>query len=77
MYIENRIRIYRAIHNLTQAELALKVGLSQTTIVQFEQGRSLPRIDKAIELANLFNISVAELFFEKGKNIPTRIPEGL
>jgi len=75
MHIENRIRVYRAMKNWSQAELAQRAGVSQTTIAQFEKGYSYPKIDTAISLANLFGISVIDLFFEQGKNPPVRMPD--
>jgi len=75
MYVENRIRVYRAIKGWSQEELAKKIGMAQTTIAKFEQGYSSPKIETAFELANLFGVSVTDLFFEKGKNPPVQIPD--
>ena len=57
----NKIKYLRGKANMTQAQLAQKVGVSQKAVAKWEVGRSLPRADKLVCLANALDSSVDEL----------------
>ncbi|PKL59248.1 MAG: transcriptional regulator [Methanomicrobiales archaeon HGW-Methanomicrobiales-4] len=70
--MKNRIRIYRAIHTLTQEELARMIGVTRKTVNSIEGGRYNPSIDVAYKMAKIFGITIEELFcFEEGEE-PSR-----
>lgn len=48
--------------NMSQKELADKLGVTQGAISQWENGISTPRIEKLIELAKLLGCSIDDLF---------------
>ena len=58
----NRIKIERAIHDLTQDDLAKKIGVSRQTINSIEKNRYVPSTVLALKLSKVFNKSVNELF---------------
>lgn len=58
----NRIKHYRTKLNLSQSELAARVGTSQQQIQRFEAGVLAPRIDVATKLAEALKISLPRLF---------------
>ncbi len=58
----NQIKVHRAINNLTQEELAAKIGVTRKTINTVENGRFVPSTVLAIRLARFFKIKVEELF---------------
>ena len=60
--MKNKIKIQRAIHNLTQDELARKIGVSRQTINTMESGKYIPSTALALKMAQLLGISVEELF---------------
>lgn len=60
--MKNKIRIYRAIHNLTQEELARKISVTRKTVNSIEGGKYNPSIDVAYKMAKLFNVTIEELF---------------
>jgi len=60
--LRNRIKIERAIMNITQQELADKVGVSRQTINSIETNRYIPSTALAIKISNLFNKTVNEIF---------------
>jgi len=60
--VRNRIKIERAIMNITQQELADKVGVSRQTINSIESNRYIPSTTLAIKLSNLFDKTVNEIF---------------
>ena len=63
------IRIYRAIHNLTQEELARMISVTRKTVNSIEGGKYNPSIDVAYKMAKLFNVTIEELFcFEDEEN---------
>lgn len=55
----------RETSELTQEEVGIKVGLTQSMIAHIEAGRREPRKVYKIRLANLFNVSVEWLFYEQ------------
>ncbi len=52
----------RARMHISQQELADKVGVIRQTIAAIEQGRFNPSTVLALKIANVFNISVEQLF---------------
>ncbi|WP_333693317.1 helix-turn-helix transcriptional regulator [Flavobacterium sp.] len=58
----NSIKIARVIAQLTQAELAEKIGVSRQTINAIESNRFVPSTVLALKLSHLFQKSVNELF---------------
>ncbi len=57
----NRIRNARESKELTQRELALKVGLSDKSISLYEKGRVYPPIRNLISICNELGITVSEI----------------
>jgi putative transcriptional regulator len=60
--MKNTIRIERAIHNLTQAELAEKVGVSRQTINAIESNKYVPSTVLALKIGKVFDKPVEEIF---------------
>jgi len=60
--MKNKIKVQRAIHNLTQDDLAKKISVSRQTINTMEAGKYIPSTALALKLAGLFAITVEELF---------------
>lgn len=66
--MKNNIKIERARHNLTQGDLADKIGVSRQSINAIEKGKYVPSALLAIKIAKLFKLPVEELFFlEEGE----------
>ena len=60
--VKNKVRLYRAMTNLTQEELAKKVGVSRQTIISIENESSDPSLQLAMKMARLFKVRVEDLF---------------
>lgn len=60
--MHNRLKIERAELNLTQEELAKKIGVSRQTINSIEKNRYVPSTILALKLAAVFNKNVNEIF---------------
>lgn len=59
--VGNKIAELRKKNNLTQFELADKLGISFQAVSNWERGNSMPDISKLPELAGIFNTSVDEI----------------
>lgn len=60
--LANRIRVYRAEHRLSQANLASAIGVSRKTINTIEVGRFVPSTIIALMIARHFEVPVEEIF---------------
>lgn len=61
--ISNTIRALR-FHagEMTQAQLADKVGVTRQTIIAIEQGRYSPSLEVAFRIAHAFGVPITEVF---------------
>jgi putative transcriptional regulator len=66
--MKNTIRIERAIQNITQAELAAKIGVSRQTINAIESNKYVPSTVLALKMAKLFQKKVEEIFLLEEKD---------
>ena len=60
--MKNNIRVERAIKEITQAELAERVGVSRQTINSIESNKYIPSTLLALKIARVFDKSVEEIF---------------
>ena len=61
--ITNEIRTLR-FHagEMTQAELARKVGVTRQTVIAIEQGRYSPSLEVAFRIARVFGVGLEDVF---------------
>ncbi|WP_413999625.1 helix-turn-helix transcriptional regulator [Flavobacterium sp. W1B] len=64
--MKNRLKVERAILNITQEELAERIGVSRQTINSIETNRFVPSTVLALKLSKLFGKSVNEFFELEG-----------
>lgn len=60
--MKNRIKIERAVKNITQEEMAKNIGVSRQTINALEAAKYVPSTVLALKIAKYFGKSVHELF---------------
>jgi putative transcriptional regulator len=60
--MKNNIKVYRAMHDLTQESLAEKVGVTRQTIHAIEKGKYDPSLELAFKLARLFDAHIEDIF---------------
>ena len=60
--IRNLVRRHRLMADMTQQELAERVGVTRQTILSIEKGKYTPSVALAICLAEVFDVSVETLF---------------
>ena len=76
LYIGNKIKEYRKINNWTQTDLAEKIGIGKTTIGNYEKGYRSPKKDTMFDIANVFGVSIDDLFPPIHKaDTPTASPD--
>ncbi len=61
--VTNSIRALRFAHGeMTQADLADRVGVTRQTIIAVEQGRYSPSLETAFQIARVFQVPLDEVF---------------
>ena len=58
----NTLKVERAKHDMTQADLAAKVNVSRQTINSIEIGKYSPSTLLALKIASVFNTRVDDIF---------------
>ena len=65
--MKNKIKVFRAMHDLTQEDLAEAAGVTRQTILAIEKGKYVPSLDLAFRIARKFQVNVEEVFqYEEG-----------
>ena len=61
--VTNTIRALRFTHGeMTQAELADRIGVTRQTIIAIEQGRYSPSLEEAFQIARVFGVPLDDVF---------------
>ncbi|MCB9318137.1 MAG: helix-turn-helix transcriptional regulator [Lewinellaceae bacterium] len=60
--MKNKVKIHRAMHDLSQEDLAQIIGVSRQTIHFIERNKYVPSTVLALKLARYFKVRVEELF---------------
>lgn len=60
--LAERIRLWRKRHGMTQADLAIRSGISVSFISMIERGERSPSYDTLVQLAQALDIPLSELF---------------
>lgn len=64
--LKNKLKVFRAMHNLTQEQLADKIGVSRQTVIAIESDKYLPSLGLAFKIAHLFEVKIEDIFIYKG-----------
>ena len=74
--ITNCIRRFRFDHGeMTQAELAARVGITRQTVAAIEQNRYSPSLEAAFRIAEVFGVDITTVFFWKADTTGSQSPE--
>jgi putative transcriptional regulator len=66
--VTNEIRRFRfATGEMTQADLADRIGVTRQTIIAIEQGRYSPSLEMAFQIAHVFGVPLDEVFQYAGE----------
>ena len=60
--VTNRIRALRFAHEMTQADLAERVGVTRQTVIAIEQERYSPSLEMAFQIARVFGVPLDDVF---------------
>ncbi len=60
--MKNKLKVYRAMHDLTQDALAQKLGITRQTVLSIEKEKYDPSLELAFKIANLFNVTIEDIF---------------
>lgn len=60
--MKNKLKVERAKRDMTQQDLADKIGVSRQTINSMEAGKYVPSTVLALKLAMLFGVEVGDIF---------------
>ena len=63
--MKNRLRILRAEHNWSQADLAERLEVSRQSVNAIETGKFDPSLPLAFKLARLFNSTIESIFTDE------------
>jgi repressor LexA len=73
--ISAALRRLRETHDLTQKEVADKLGVTKVAVGQWESGKTIPRRENLQALADFFHVPISELLGEDGTE-PVALPHG-
>ncbi len=74
MFKDNLIQL-RKIYNMSQEELADKLGVTRQTVSKYETGESLPDIEKCAAIAAVFGVTIDDLInYSKEENMGLDVP---
>lgn len=60
--VTNAIRVHRARCDMTQAELAERIGVTRQTVIAVEQGRYSPSLEMAFQIARALGVALDDVF---------------
>ena len=65
--MKNRLKVFRAMHDLTQGTLADQLRVTRQTVVSIENGKYDPSLPLAFRIASLFNVKIEDIFLCEGE----------
>lgn len=66
--MQNKIKVFRAMHQLTQEQLAEKIGVTRQTVNAMESNKYSPSLGLAFKIARLFKVTIEEVFSDEGNH---------
>ena len=61
--VTNAIRSLRFTHGeMTQADLAVRIGVTRQTVIAIEKGRYSPSLEMAFRIARVFGVPLDDVF---------------
>jgi putative transcriptional regulator len=60
--MKSKLKVYRAMHDLTQEDLAREIGITRQTIIAIEKGEYNPSLELAFRIARYFEVSIEDVF---------------
>jgi putative transcriptional regulator len=60
--MKTKLKVYRAMHDLTQEDLAREIGITRQTIIAIEKGKYNPSLELAFKIARYFEVTIEDIF---------------
>lgn len=60
--MQTKLKVYRAMHNLTQEDVAKAIGVTRQTVIAMEKGKYNPSLELAFKIARYFKVSIENIF---------------
>jgi putative transcriptional regulator len=57
-----KLKVFRAMRDLTQEDLANEIGVTRQTVIAIEKGKYNPSLELAFKLARYFDTSIEDIF---------------
>ena len=67
-YVHTKLKVYRAMHELTQEDLAQAIGVTRQTVIAMEKGKYNPSLELAFKIARYFNVTIETIFIYEEKD---------
>jgi putative transcriptional regulator len=74
--MKSKLKVYRAMHDLTQEALAQKLGVTRQTIISIERQKYEPSLTLAFKMAKLFDVKIEDIFSFDEDKLPVLRPGG-
>lgn len=66
--MKNKLKVYRAMKDITQEELAKQLGVTRQTIIAIEKEKYDPSLILAFKIAKFFNVNIDDIFIFQGNH---------
>lgn len=63
--METKLKVFRAMKDITQEELAHSIGVTRQTIIAIERGNYNPSLELAFKIAKYFEVNIEDIFIYK------------
>lgn len=60
--MENKLKVFRAMNDITQEELAKELGVTRQTILAIEKDKYDPSLILAFKIAQFFKVQIEDVF---------------
>ena len=60
--MKNKLKVYRAMNEITQEKLAKELGVTRQTIIAIEKDKYDPSLSLAFKIAKLFKVKIEDIF---------------
>lgn len=69
MYFYQKLQNIRKEKRITQEELADKLNVSRQAVSKWESGQTMPEIEKIIQIAKMYDVSLDYLLKDEDENV--------
>jgi putative transcriptional regulator len=63
--MKNKLKVYRAMHDITQEELAKELRVTRQTIIAIEKNKYDPSLILAFKIAEFFQMKIEDIFIHE------------